>query len=210
MHARLRVSLPDRTGSLARLAAALGNAHADIVSVIVLSAEGGRAVDDLVVDLVDRRHLGQVVRELHQLRGVRLEGVAAPAPPSGGHGMLGLVAQMLGDPERRLQTLADGLPAAAGADAAQVLRFTDAEGAAAVVAASTAAPPRPLWPVRGLPQRVIARDDDETSTAIAPLGDGTALLVHRQAGPAFHSTELWQLETLAAIAALRPVPTPAA
>jgi DegV family protein with EDD domain len=59
MLARLRVNLPDRTGSLARIATAVGNANADIESVTVLQGhEGGRAVDELTVDVVDSRSIG--------------------------------------------------------------------------------------------------------------------------------------------------------
>jgi len=51
--ARLRLTLPDRTGSLARIAAAVGNVKADVVQVAVMQSEGGRALDELYLDVVD-------------------------------------------------------------------------------------------------------------------------------------------------------------
>lgn len=79
MLARLRISLPDRTGSLARIAAAVDNVKADVVQVSVMQSEAGRALDELYLDVVDETHLAQTVESLNSLRGVRVTGVASPA-----------------------------------------------------------------------------------------------------------------------------------
>ncbi len=50
---RIRTSLPDRPGSLRRVARALGMVNADIVAVTVLEREGGRAVDDFTLAYPD-------------------------------------------------------------------------------------------------------------------------------------------------------------
>ena len=46
---KLRISLPDRPGSLGAVASAIGFAGGDIRSLVVLKTEDGRGVDDLTV-----------------------------------------------------------------------------------------------------------------------------------------------------------------
>jgi ACT domain-containing protein len=46
---RIRVSLPDRPGSLGAVASAIGFAGGDIRGLVVLSSEGGRGLDDITV-----------------------------------------------------------------------------------------------------------------------------------------------------------------
>ena len=83
MLARLRVNLPDRTGSLARIATAVGNANADIESVTVLQGhEGGRAFDELTVDVVDSATSGRD-RRCHR-RAARIPGGRGGLPGAAG------------------------------------------------------------------------------------------------------------------------------
>jgi ACT domain len=201
MLARLRVNLPDRTGSLARIATAVGNAHADIESVTVLQQhEGGRAFDELTVDVVDAAHLAATVAAIDALRGFRVEGVACPAPPVSAHGDLGLVAQLVAQPQRLVTTLADGLPTAYGAHWALVLRFDNPDAEPEIVAASVGAPPAPQLPLRSLPLRLSCWSDDVSATAVAPLGEvPMAVMLSRDGGPPFHGSEMWRLETLGSI-----------
>ena len=46
---KLRVTLPDRPGSLGAVASAIGFAGGDIRSLVVLKSEDGRGVDDITV-----------------------------------------------------------------------------------------------------------------------------------------------------------------
>ena len=46
---KLRVTLPDRPGSLGAVASAIGFAGGDIRSLVVLKSEEGRGVDDITV-----------------------------------------------------------------------------------------------------------------------------------------------------------------
>lgn len=202
MLARLRVNLPDRTGSLARIATAVGNANADIESVTVLQGhEGGRAFDELTVDVVDSGHLDATVAAIEALRGFRVEGVACPAPPVSAHGDLGLVANLVQQPGRLVTTLADGLPSAYGAHWALVLRFDDPDAEPEVVARSSGAPLAPQLPLRSMPLRLSCWSDDVSATAVAPLvGGPMAVLLARDGGPPFHDSEMWRLETLGTIA----------
>lgn len=46
---RLRISLPDRPGSLGAVASAIGFAGGDIRGLVVMKSEGGRGFDDITV-----------------------------------------------------------------------------------------------------------------------------------------------------------------
>jgi len=62
MPAHLRVSVADRPGALAALTRALAAAGANVISLTVLQREGGRAVDDLLLEWPFDRPWDHVVR----------------------------------------------------------------------------------------------------------------------------------------------------
>ena len=200
MLARVRVSLPDRPGTLGRLASALGAAGADIAQVEVLEAEAGRALDDVHVSVRDQDHLERLAEALVAVPGVSVLGVQQPAPPTNGHAELELVARVLSRPERGVQTLVDGAPAAAGGDWAAVLEYEPHGPARRVVASSVSCPAAeqvPLtWPLRlSTPSW-----PGVAGAALVPLeGSGLGLLVARDTGAAFHRSELWRLEQVGRI-----------
>ncbi|MGN6243365.1 MAG: ACT domain-containing protein [Motilibacteraceae bacterium] len=208
MLVRLRLAVPDRPGSLGRVATALGAAAADIVRVDVLDSEAGRAVDDVLVEVRDAAHLQRVREQLDAVQGVEVVGAQHPAPPSGGHAELELVDHVVTQPAAAVQTLADGVPAAAGADWAVVLRYSPGGDPEAVVAASTGAP-APEDVHVALPLRLAAvtlpatpaTDGPPPAAAVVPLGASRlALLVVREGGLAFHRSELWRLGQVGEIA----------
>lgn len=206
MLVRLRLAVPDRPGSLGRVATALGAAAADIVRVDVLDSESGRAVDDVLVEVRDLAHLQRVREQLGAVQGVEVVGTQHPAPPSGGHAELELVDHLVTAPASALQILVDGVPAAAGADWAVVLRYGAGGHPEGVVAASTGAP-APETIDHALPLRLTALTlppgdgGPAPAAAVVPLGTGElALLVVRTGGLAFHRSELWRLGQLGEIA----------
>lgn len=214
MLVRIRVTIPDRPGSLGGVTSALGRAGADVKKLDVLDSESGRATDDVSVEVRDDAHLSRVHDVLSGLTGVTVEGVLVPAPPVGGHGELELVRAVLGDPARGLQTLADAAPAAAGAAWAAVLRFEASGASAEAVAASTGYPGTALAavtaPLRLGPVRIV---DPRTGlpyggAVVVPLGATLlGLVLGRPHGPAFHRSEVWRLGEIGRIAAaVVPVP----
>ncbi len=225
MLVRIRLDVPDRPGSLGLVAATIGAAGADVVQVEVLSAEGGRAVDDVNVNVRDDAHLDRLLRVLSALAGVEVAGVLHSPPPVTGHAELELVARLMASPARALATLVDGAPAAVGADWAAALGQADEDaggsiGLDTVVLAGVRAPdPSTLLAAvsSGLPLRLgtprIERPDGSHfgGALVAPLGDEPlALLVVREDGPTFHRSETWRLAELGAIAGrvLATVPAP--
>src|SRR3954471_16726522 len=138
--ARIRLRMPDRPGSLGRVASAIGAVSGDIAGVDVLASEAGHALDDVVVQVRDAAHLDVVLTALAGVPGVGVEGVHHPAPPAPGHADLQLVAQVLAQPGRSLQTLVDGAPGALGVDWAAIVHTEIGRGELDVVATSAGSP----------------------------------------------------------------------
>jgi len=109
MPAHLRVSVPDRPGSLAALTTALAAAGANVQSVAVVDREAGRAVDDLLLDWPYGRAWDAVTAAVDNCPGVRVHGLRHIAEPSVTHDA-DLIGQVTAEPQRALETVIDGLP----------------------------------------------------------------------------------------------------
>ncbi|MGH3683016.1 MAG: hypothetical protein ACRDT2_22535, partial [Natronosporangium sp.] len=72
---RVRVTLPDRPGSLGQVARTLGVCGADIVQVVVLERLAGRAVDDFTMVWPSGARLERLLAGLAAVPGVRVDGV---------------------------------------------------------------------------------------------------------------------------------------
>ncbi len=203
MLARIRLRVPDRPGALGRVASAIGAVSGDIAAVDVLQSEAGQALDDVVVRVRDGAHLRRVLDALATVPGVGVDGVHSPEPPAAGHADLQLVAQVLARPQRALQTLVDGAPAALGVDWAGLVDDPGDAPVGVPVSLSTAAPDA-LPPVGGpftlRPLTVELPDGERHLGALVPLeGCGVGLLVARAGSLAVHRSELWRLGQLAAV-----------
>jgi len=215
---RVRVSLPDRPGTLGQVARTLGVAGADIVQVVVLERVAGRAVDDFTVTWPGGTPLDRLLAGLAAVPGVRVVGLwrAIGAPVLGGCDAE-LLAQVAANPADGVATLVDAAPGLLAADWAAALvvpadwadRWGEPGAPAAVAYASWQAPD-PLTPPEVLPLRARAvSGPDGTRYAAAPFGRaGLVLLVARspllppyQQG-IFHRTELDRIAQLVRAAAV--------
>jgi hypothetical protein len=204
--ARLRISVPDRPGSLGRVTSAIGSAGGDIAKVDVLESEGGRALDDVFVQVRDAAHLERLSRTVTGLAGVVIQGVQHPAPPVTGHTELELVQQVISRPGRSLQTLVDGAPGALGADWAALIEYGP-DGAQSAVLAVSPRGPQPDGIIVSAPLRLGAvralhpqTDEPYSGAALIPLaGISVGLLLVRESGVDFHRSELWRFGPLGAI-----------
>lgn len=213
----IRISLPDRPGTLGAVATAFGQGRANILTLDIVES-GGVAVDDLVVDAPEgmrealRRATeavpGLVVEELRPLEA--FQDYMSP---------LELAAALAEGAKPAVETLVERLPEALRADWCIVLRRLEqgveilGSGLGAPSLAEATAPWLPLHrPVRlppadWMPASWIAgpasRDGQgKFELAAAPLFDAsTALLVGRRKGPQFRTSELQQLGLLARVAA---------
>jgi hypothetical protein len=210
----LRLVVPDRPGILGAVAAALGEAGVDIVSVDVLERAGGLAVDDVVVDLPPGRLPDTLITAARSVPGVEVEALRPFAGPLDTHRELELLEQLSRAAEgTAAKVLGAELPRVFHGSWAAVLRAA-ADGAVEVVAASEAAPgfegvPLPWLPMRG--PRLLPSDEDwlperwramAVEMMAAPYGEaGTAVVLGRSGGPAYRRSELLRLAHLTGIAA---------
>lgn len=206
MLARIRISVPDRPGSLGAVASAIGGAGGDIVKVDVLESEAGRALDDVFVTVRDPDQLDRVNRLLSGVPGVTVIGSQHPAPPVTGHADLELLSQVLARPERGPQTLVDGSPGALGADWGALVEFGPAGAMTAVLAVSPTGPaPNQITltaPLRLNSVQLTAPGSTEPygAAALVPVGPNLALILVRVEGPPFHQSEMWRLGQIGEIA----------
>lgn len=71
----LRVWLPDRPGALGAVASRIGAVRGDLVGIDILERGGGRAIDELIVELPDRALVPLLVSEVAEVDGVDIEDV---------------------------------------------------------------------------------------------------------------------------------------
>ena len=214
---RVRVSLPDRPGSLGQVARTLGVSGADVVQVVVLERLGGRAVDDFTVVWPAAARVDGLLAGLSAVPGVHVLGLwqAIGAPVTGG-----CDAELLGhiavNPADGVATLVDALPGLLAADwAATVVVPADwASGLAGtppqIVCASWQTPELVTLPdIAPLRPRAF-RGAGGTRYAAVPFGRaGLVLLVARTVdstvdygAPDFHTSEVDRIAQLVRTAAL--------
>ncbi|MFB9238015.1 amino acid-binding protein [Plantactinospora siamensis] len=118
---RLRVSLPDRPGTLGQVARTMGVSGADIVQVVVLERLAGRAVDDFTVVWPGSIRVERLLAGLGAIPGVHVIGVwRAVGAPTGGGADAELLAQVAANRVDGLGTLVDAVPGLLAADWAAV------------------------------------------------------------------------------------------
>lgn len=206
---RIRVRLPDRPGSLGRVARILGAAGADVVQMVVLERDAGRALDDFTVAWAAGSSIDRLIEGLVLIPGVEVDGVWPTAEPQGAFPDAALVGQLAAEPADGPAIFTDALPAILSADWAALLRVHVASGDPALVHSSVGALPGAELPdVRPVRPRAFSGADG-TNYAVAPLGGmrtGLVILVARTVAPRFHGTEVFRLAQLisAAEAVLGP------
>jgi ACT domain-containing protein len=72
----VRIALPDRPGALGLVASRIGAVGGDIVAINILEREGGRAVDEFVVE-VDQDLIDLLQSEIHEVDGVSILDIRA-------------------------------------------------------------------------------------------------------------------------------------
>lgn len=193
---RVRITLPDRPGSLGTVARVLGAAGADIVQVIVLERAAGRAIDDVTVTWPDGVPLNVLCDALGSVRGVGVDGVWRTREAPGVLSDVEVVGQLAANPRAGVVALVEAVPKIFGGDWAAML---DAGGE--VVHASHRAPDPLVLPVPPVPAGRTFTGTDGVRYACAAVGEpGRTLLLARVAAPPFHRTEVERLVQLATAA----------
>jgi hypothetical protein len=199
----VRVWLPDRPGALGAVASRIGAVRGEIVGIEILERGGGRAVDDLVVDLPDGELVELLVNEIAQVDGVDVEDVRA-------------VADAIHDPRLdALETAAQLVASSSAEDLVQQLceRATVTIGAqwavvidlaAVTVKAGVGPAPELAWLtafVHGSRSsaRVVAMEAGPDDVLWAPLPAANLALVMGRDGQAFRARERRTAAALARI-----------
>lgn len=215
----LRISIPDRPGTLGSVATAFGEGGANILTLDVVDHQSGIAVDDLLVEapegmrsaleIATRLVPGLVVEELRPLEA--FQDLMSP---------LELAAALSEARHQRcvLDTLVERLPEALRSDWCVILSAGDGE--VEVLSSSLGAPSlagvKPSWlpldKVRRLPPASwmpaswtagpAARDGQgKFELAAAPIfGSPTVALIGRRKGPQYRNSELKEFGLLARVA----------
>lgn len=214
---RLRITLPDRPGSLAKVSRVLGAMGADIRALTVLdhgasSAGGrggqGRVVDEFTVSWPNFPGVERLSAAMATLPGVTVEGAWATRAQADSFPDLDVLLQVVAGelasrPDRAssfdsLAILADALPGVFGADWAVVLGEHPERP---VLAASPHAPRLDLLPdIRPTRPLAFSSSPDVHVAAVPTSPTSTVYLGRSAGGPPFHRTELARLARLVEVA----------
>ncbi len=113
---RVRITLPDKPGSLAQITRVLGAAGTDITQVTVLERGAGRAVDDLTVHCPDEASKQALLDGLAGVPEVTVEGIWSTREAPGTYPELEILKYITTAGDRALKTLVDSLPVLFSAD----------------------------------------------------------------------------------------------
>lgn len=200
----LRMWLPDRPGALGAVASRVGAVGGDVVGIDILERGGGRAVDELVVELPSADLLDLLVNEVQQVDGVDVEDVrpSADALHDPRLDALETAAVLVGatDPAEAIVGLCAHARRTVGAEWAAVVSL----GTGAVAAAEGPAPDEAwlLAFVEGSRSSARANGDaapDVADVVWAPLPAAGMALVLGRDGQAFRARERRQAAALSRI-----------
>lgn len=215
----LRISLPDRPGTLGSVATAFGKGGANILTLDVVDSAAGVAVDDLLVEAPEGMQQalriaaelvpGLVVEELRPLEAFRdmlspLELAAAMAETQNPNAVLDVLVERLpealrsdwcvvlsaGNDEVNVMGSSLGAPSLAGVSSS----WLPLEGAMRL-------PPADWMPESWVAGPAARDGQGKFELAAAPLFDSnTAALIGRRKGPQYRNSELVEFGLLARIA----------
>lgn len=197
MPAHLRVSVPDRPGSLAALTTALASAGANVHSVAVIDREGGRAIDDLLLDWPYGRAWDAVTAAVETCPGVRVHGLRHIAEPSLTYDA-DLIGQVVADPQRAIETVIDGLPHLLLADWCALFDRRDARQPDYATPGAPVPLPETDHPLSR--PRTLAVDGESLLLVPIPSSE-LRVLVGRYAGPGFTRAEMHRCQSIVATTA---------
>jgi hypothetical protein len=202
----LRATLPDRPGALGAVAAALGKAGADIVSISVVERDRFDAVDDITFELPGTVLIDEVYAALHSVNGIWIESLHPEVCTSGLTRATALLADVAAaPPEEMPTTLVNALPDVLGATWAAIWPESGRRSPIVSSPLTPSEPPRGLSGV-ALPAATTGgglwltqSPRGELEVAVVPFSSALALGTGRVGGPPFRGAELEILEHIAQV-----------
>jgi hypothetical protein len=203
----LRISLPDRPGSLGAVATALGEAGVNIHAMEIVERAGGSIVNDFLVRSSPDRLIDSIVAACHRIPGVSVDWVARYPSDGNLQSDLETLEGMTKDPRHSTEILLTASPIVFRAHWALLISASPAP----TMSLGTAMAPE--LDGLGLAQfepfdsvhRVELHDGwlpgwGGATAAVAPIARDHALVVGRQGGPPFLNSELARIGHIAALA----------
>ena len=203
----MRISLPDRPGSLGAVATALGEAGVNIHAMEIVERTGGAVVHDFLVRSAPDRLIDSVVAACHRIPGVSVDWVSRYPSDGNLQSDLETLESMTRDPGHAAEILLTASPIVFRAHWALLVSVSPAP----TITLGTAMAPE--LDGQGLGQfgsfdtihRVELHDGwlpgwGSATAAVAPLAGENALVVGRQGGPPFLKSELARIGHIAALA----------
>ncbi|TMK89499.1 MAG: hypothetical protein E6G57_01065 [Actinobacteria bacterium] len=200
----LRLWLPDRPGALGAVASRIGAVRGDLVGIDILERGGGRAIDELAVELPEERLVPLLVSEVGQVDGVDVEEVRTVEGPLPDPRLDALETAAALVEQAHVVDLLEVLTCEAQRDfAADWAAVVELDGGAVVV--GTGETPEPRWLaafLAGSTSSTTAANGDagpeDVAFAVLPAA-GIALVLGRD-GKTFRARERRQLLALARVA----------
>ncbi|HVD87801.1 MAG TPA: hypothetical protein VNB91_02750 [Jatrophihabitantaceae bacterium] len=204
----MRITLPDRPGSLGSVATAMGGVGADINAVeIVEKKADGSVIDDFIVDLPPNQLAETIVTACQKLAGVRVEWIARYPEGGGLQSDLEALERMAADPPHAAETLVSLCPVVFRSHWATLLDVSD--GAPRPSLSTSLAPDlTPDIAAKFIPFDTTHRTDldadwspgwGDTTAVVTPLTRDRVIIIGRLGGPAFLESEIARLHHLAAL-----------
>jgi hypothetical protein len=203
----IRVTLPDRPGSLGAVATAIGRVNGDINAVEIVEKGMGVVVDDFIVDLPPNQLPEKIVTACQNLDGVHVEWISRYPEGGGLHSDLEALERMTAEPEHAAETLVSLCPVVFRSHWAVLLDVAGSEPTATF--ATTLAPDMTQATVQrfspfDIAHRVELESDwlpgwGDCTVVVVPLTQDRVIVVGRLGGPAFLDSEIARLNHLAAL-----------
>ena len=199
-----RVQLPEAPGALGSVATAIGNAGANINALEIIDHHSGAAIDDFIVELPPDVMPDTVIASCCTVEGVKVLWVSRTYSDWTIASDIEALNSMLADPAQAPTVLVDEAPNLFHSSwAALVDKGFDIVHATQAAPDFTPQAQEAIGDLDGVRSMDLPNDWipewGETIVAMAPVGDRW-ILVGRQGGPAYLSSELTRLKHLASLA----------
>jgi hypothetical protein len=203
----MRVLLPDRPGSLGRVASALGAVGADINAVEIVEKRDGAVVDDFIIDLPHEQLPETIVTACNILDGVHVQWISRYPEGGGLQSDLEALERMTADPGNAAEILVSLCPVVFRSHWAVLVDLAGEEPR--LTRATTLAPDLGAQLLERLApfdrtHRVDLENDwlpgwRESTVVVTPLTRDRMIAIGRLGGPAFMDSEIARLHHLAAL-----------
>ncbi len=204
----MRITLPDRPGSLGAVATAMGKVGGDINAVEIVEKRDGSVVDDFIVDMPPNQLPETIVTACQNLEGVKVEWISRYPEGGGLQSDLEALERMTSDPAHAAETLVSLCPVVFRSHWATLIEVA-ADGAARPTFSTTLAPDlsdeaAELFAPFDVTHRAELASGwcpgwGDTTVVVTPITQDRVIVIGRLGGPAFLDSEIARLHHLAAL-----------